>query len=350
MSRRLITVAIPVLNGADELKRLLPVVRSQSIDAEVEIVVSDSESTDGSADVARAHGATVIDVKRSSFSHGGTRNLLMELSHGELVAFLTQDALPARADWLDALTAAFTAASDVGLAFGPGLPRPDASLTVRRELTTYFTNLSPDGRTRVVRRDNGVNSDANAGTYFHSVNACISRNAWSEVPFRTIPYAEDRMLALDMLRAGRGKAFVPSAPVVHSHDYRPLDLFRRSFDEWRGLREVAGHREAYGLGVSARWIRDQVRADLEFAAGEGMGAVRRAAVMPGSLRHACLRHAGAVLGSRSARLHPGLRRLCSLERRDTFLPQAQRPISPANAAPRGASVRSRAADPPVSGP
>lgn len=321
MSPGLITVAIPVLNGARELERLLPVVRAQSVDADVEILISDSESTDGSAAVARAHGATVIEVKRSCFSHGGTRNLLMERSHGDLVAFLTQDALPAGDGWLDALTGAFALADDVGLAFGPGLPRSEASLTVRRELTSYFGSLSPDGRPRVVRLRDGTPYGSSSSTYFHSVNACILRRAWSEVPFRTIAYAEDRMLALDMLRAGWAKAFVPAAAVVHSHDYRPLDLFRRSFDEWRGLREVAGHRESYGLGTSPRWIIDQVRADLGFAAREGMGPGRRAAALPASLRHACLRHAGAILGSRSPRLHPGLRRRLSLERRATFEPQ-----------------------------
>jgi glycosyltransferase involved in cell wall biosynthesis len=321
MSPPLITVAIPVLNGAAELERLLSVVRGQSIDAEVEIVVSDSESTDRSADVARAHGATVHDVRRSSFSHGGTRNLLMERSNGDLVAFLTQDALPAGTGWLHALTSPFGLADDVGLAFGPGLPRPEASLTVRRELTRYFGSLSPDGGPRILRRADGVTLNSSSSTYFHSVNACLSRAAWREVPFRVIPYAEDRMLALDMLRAGWAKAFVPAAAVVHSHDYPPLDLFRRSFDEWRGLREVIGHREMYGITASARWIAGQVRADLEFAAAEGMGPVRRATALPASLRHACLRHAGAVLGSRAARLSPGLRRRCSLERRGSFEPQ-----------------------------
>ncbi len=44
-----------------------------------------------------------------------------------------------------------------------------------------------------------------------------------------------------MLDAGLAKAFrAQSAPaVIHSHDYAPLDLFRRCFDEWRGLREIA---------------------------------------------------------------------------------------------------------------
>ena len=41
-----------------------------------------------------------------------------------------------------------------------------------------------------------------------------------------------------MLAAGYAKVYRPDAAVIHSHDYSPLDQLRRSFDEWRGLREV----------------------------------------------------------------------------------------------------------------
>ena len=327
MSERVLTIAIPVLNGARELEQLLPALHRQQITTRTEIVIADSESDDGSAELARAHGATVIPVKRASFSHGGTRNLLMESSHGDLVAFLTQDALPADDQWLAQLTSVFATASDVALAFGPGIARPDASLTVRRELTDYFGGLSPDGSAVIARLRSGTAYGSSSSTYFHSVNACVARDAWSEIPFRVIPYAEDRMLALDMLRAGWGKAFVPSAAVVHSHDYRPLDLFRRSFDEWRGLREVAGHREPIGVRTSLDWILGQVTADIAFAEREGASRWECLGALPASLRHACLRHAGAVLGSRAPRLRPRLRRLCSLEQRETFLAQQPRPES-----------------------
>jgi glycosyltransferase involved in cell wall biosynthesis len=323
-----VTVAVPTLNGARELEQLLPVIQDQRIGWPIEIVTADSESSDGSADVARAHGATVIPVQRRTFSHGGTRNLIMERSNGDFVAFLTQDALPADCHWLGELLAGFSLASDVGLVFGPGLPRPGASLTVRRELTTYFGGLSPNGGPVVARLGTGAEYGSSSSTYFHSVNACIARDAWREVPFRVIPYAEDRMLALDMLRARWAKAFAPAAAVIHSHDYSPMDLFRRSFDEWRGLREVVGHREAFGMRVSLGWIVDQVLADVRFAAAEGAGPLQRALAAPSSLRHACLRHAGAVLGSRADRLSPELRRICSLERRKTFLPQTSRGLSP----------------------
>ena len=46
-----------------------------------------------------------------------------------------------------------------------------------------------------------------------------------------------------MMRAGYAKAYVPGAAVLHSHAYSSLEQLRRSFDEWRGLREVYGWRE-----------------------------------------------------------------------------------------------------------
>ena len=214
MSGRVTTVAIPVLQGAAELERLLPVIRAQALDGPIEMIVADSESTDGSAEVACRHGAEVIPVRRAEFSHGGTRNLLMERSHGELVAFLTQDALPAGDRWLAELTGAFSLRPDVGIAYGPGLPHRGASLTVRRELTAYFRSAADEDALApvIVPPSTATLHGASSTTYFHSVNACIARAAWDEIPFRVIPYAEDRMLSLDMLRAGWAKAFVPRRP------------------------------------------------------------------------------------------------------------------------------------------
>ena len=79
--------------------------------------------------------------------------------------------------------------------------------------------------------------------FFTDSNACVSREAWRRVPFREVSYAEDRVLAIDMLRAGYAKAYVPDAAVSHSHDYTTSQQLRRSFDEARALREVYGWRE-----------------------------------------------------------------------------------------------------------
>ena len=122
-----------------------------------------------------------------------------------------------------------------------------------------------------------------------------------------MPYAEDHRLALDMLAAGYAKVFMPQAAVLHSHDYGPWDLFRRSFDEWRGLREVYGFVEP----LNAASLRRNV-----------LGPVKRD---PRSAAHHVVRYGGALFGSRADRLPPTIRRRLSLEGRRTFEPSYPTP-------------------------
>ena len=80
--------------------------------------MADSGSTDGSRELASPRRGG--DRRPAGeFSHGGTRNLLVERASGAHVAFLTQDAVPADERWLARLLEGFELADDVGLVFGP---------------------------------------------------------------------------------------------------------------------------------------------------------------------------------------------------------------------------------------
>src|SRR6202022_3798054 len=89
--------------GGEALERTLAAAARQTV--EHELLVCDSGSRDGSVDLARAAGARVLEIAPSRFSHGGTRNLLMQEAAGTRVAFLTQDAEPADERWLERLLA-----------------------------------------------------------------------------------------------------------------------------------------------------------------------------------------------------------------------------------------------------
>ncbi|HEY5318349.1 MAG TPA: glycosyltransferase family 2 protein, partial [Solirubrobacteraceae bacterium] len=286
----------------------------------------DSGSSDGSVALARRHGAEVIEIAPASFSHGGTRNLLMERASGAYVAFLTQDAEPADERWLARLLEGFAAADDVGLVFGPYRPRPDASPMVARELGDWFRSFSPEGRPRIDRLEPGELALAprellGARGFFTDANGCVARAAWEVVPFRPVPYAEDHVLAHDMLRAGYAKVFVPDAAVIHSHEYSSWEWLRRSFDESRALREVYGLVEPLGFRTALK-VWGLVGADWRFAGGGGGGAggARFAGgaggasgLLASSTLHHSFRVAGAVLGSRADRLPGPLARRLSLE-------------------------------------
>jgi len=245
MSVEGVTVALPVLNGGPLLVEVLDAVRRQRVDMPVDLLVCDSGSTDGSVEAARAAGARVIEIPKAEFSHGGTRNLLMREATGSHVAFLTQDATPVDELWLRHLLEGFELADGVALAYGPYLPRSGASPSVARELEEFFASMAPDEHPVLDRAtpDGAWRNVSARATFFTDANGAVARRAWETVPFPVVPYAEDRLLARRMLEAGFGKVYVPQAGVVHSHDYRSWDLFRRYFDEFRGLRETFGHVE-----------------------------------------------------------------------------------------------------------
>jgi glycosyltransferase involved in cell wall biosynthesis len=307
-----VTVAVPVQNGGPRLGEVLAAVGAQHLDRPLELLVADSGSTDGSRELAARHGAELIEIGPGEFSHGGTRNLLIERARGSYVAFLSQDAVPADESWLQHLLEGFDVARDVGLVFGPYRPRPDASLMVRRELNHWFASLPTD-----VERGVGDQPDVRR-SFFTDANGCVARSAWERVPFRDVAYAEDQLLARDMLAAGYAKVYRPDAAVIHSHDYRLLEQLRRSFDEWRGLREVGAIAEAPPLGPALLAVQRAARDDVALARRECRSPASQMRAAALSLRHHTVRAAGAGLGARAGRLPVALRRRLSLEGRGDF--------------------------------
>ena len=312
-----VTVAIPTLNAGPGFARVLGAVRSQVLDRELELLVCDSSSQDGTADVARRHGARLLTIRREDFSHGATRNLLMSRAGGEHVAFLTQDAVPDDDRWLARLVEAFSLTEGVGVAFGPYRPRPEASASVARELEEWFGSFS-DGGPRIDRlasaeRDLAAREFLGHLGFFTDANGCVARTAWEQVPFRDVPYAEDHLLAQDMLRAGYAKVFLPGAAVVHSHEYTPWQWLRRSFDEARALHDVYGVVPRSHPRAAARGVRLDVGADRAWRRAHGLPGGSMAAAR--SLTHHAARAAGTVIGARSEALPCRLTAQLSLEGR-----------------------------------
>jgi hypothetical protein len=232
------------------------------------------------------------------------------------------------------MLAGFELAGDVGIVYGPYRPRPGAAVAVRVELERWFASLAPDGESAVERLDEAERVSLRAVDllgrrgFFTDANACLARAAWERVPFRAVPYAEDRVLALDMLRAGYAKAFLPAAAVWHSHDYTARQQLRRCFDEWRGLREVYGWREPADPRSLLGQLRGALGAARRDPALAALSPARRLATLTAVSRHHVARLAGAVLGSRAELLPPRARGALSLERRRGFAALDLDPTTP----------------------
>jgi glycosyltransferase involved in cell wall biosynthesis len=300
---RSVSVVLPVKNGERYLAETLRALGRERVD---EVLVIDSTSTDHSVEIARSLGAEVMEIAADAFGHGRTRNLAAEHTTGELVCFLTQDATPVEG-WLDAYREAFALDSRVGAAYGPHLPRPETSPMIARELTEFFASFAPDGEPVV--------QGPGDPTFLSNVNACYTRACWEDVRFRDVPYAEDQAFGADLLAAGWTKVYHPRAAVLHAHDYAPIEFMRRYFDEYRGLRDTAGHVEPFRLRTAVGRAARSVAADdrwmrrHDYKRGERLAWDARAAL------HHSGRQVFSALGSRADRLPPAARRALSLEQR-----------------------------------
>lgn len=318
---RSVSVAIPVLDGGPRLHDVLEALGRQDGPGH-ELVVCDSGSTDGSDRAALAAGARLVRIDRSTFGHGRTRNLLMRETTGDVVVFLTQDAVPAGRSWLRTMVGAFDLAPDVALACGPYRPAPGASVTTARELTEMFAAMSGPAGSPVLYRQSDVPVPLrpSPATFHTDANGALLRRAWEDTPFRDVAYAEDQLLAVDLLRAGHARAFVPAAAVEHSHDYPFGERFSRLFDEFRALHEVYGLRSSTAPRALLGGIRRETAHDRAWARARGAspGTVDRATL--GAFVHHTERAAASVAGTRADRLPAPVRRWCSRDGIATVAP------------------------------
>ena len=303
-----VSVVVPVKDGGPALRACLEGVRAQG---ELELLVIDSGSRDGSQATARELADELIEIEPAEFGHGRTRNLGAARASGELICFLTQDAIPV-AGWLAAHREAFALDPRVGASFGPHLPHADTSPMIARELTEFFAGFAPNGGPALHR--------AGDLTFLSNVNACYSRACWEELRFPELDYSEDQAFGRAMLEAGWVKVFQPAAAVRHAHDYGPVEFMKRYFDEYRGLRESSGHVEPLALRRAAH----EVRADARWMRERGWPARRRARWLGRSLVHQGGRRAASALGSRAGSLPAPLQRAMSLERRGAAGGRARR--------------------------
>ncbi|MGH2959823.1 MAG: glycosyltransferase family A protein [Solirubrobacterales bacterium] len=326
-----VTVAVPVLNGGERFLLLLEAVAAQRNDAKVdlEILIVDSGSTDGSVEAARKAGARVIEIDKSEFQHGRTRNFAVREAKGEVVALLTDDSVPASDIWLDSIVEAFAQADDVALVWGPQHALPEHPHFVRREHGDHFNMWGKDGQMELQRIGTGAEGleeyEANQGyfVYFSDANGAVAKWAWEDHPYREVPYAEDQLISREMLEAGLAKVFHAGAAVDHSHHFGVIGSFQRSFDDYRGLLEVLGFRSSIGVRSGARAALGLTRSDRAMLRFEGASGRDLFFGTLTSLRHHTLRIIAEWSAARADRMPHWLSRTLSKEGRAGVNPLSQ---------------------------
>lgn len=218
------SLILPVRNGGKVLARALFAV-AQLSEAPVELIATDTESTDDSRRQLLDAGFNVLDVKRHEFHHGRTRNEAAALATSDILVFATQDAVIATPETYSRLIAPIRD----GVAVAAFARQVAASTSNPLE---QFARSQNYPTTQRVVSDADVTSLGIRAFFFSNATSAVRRDVFNDLggfPMHTI-MNEDMLFAARVLRAGHKIAYAADAVVEHSHDYSLLQTFKRYFD------------------------------------------------------------------------------------------------------------------------
>ena len=220
-----VSVIVMTLNAEKTLDALLCRLEQQTLPP-CEILVADSESDDGTAKIAAAHPFVKwLTIPRKTFDHGGSRHQALLASHGDVVCFLTQDALPADERYLEQLTAAF---ADPDVACVCGRQVADPAARPEEKLTRQF-NYPAESCVR--SREDVARLGIKAYFFSDACSAYRRQDYLAAGGFaRPLLTNEDMLMAAAQLKRGKKIAYCAEAKVWHSHGYSLAQDYRRSFD------------------------------------------------------------------------------------------------------------------------
>jgi len=294
-----VSIVLPAKNAERYLPGLFAAFRCQEGVPPPEVIVMDSMSTDGTRALCEKEPGWRV-VPEPAFCHAETRNRGARAAAGDIVVFLSQDALPRDARWLSRLLEPFTDPA-VAAAYSRQEPYPDAS-----PMEAFFlAHRFPGGETLYRRREGERPIDFESA-FFSNVSSAVRRELLLKHPFdASLIMSEDQQLSRDLQAAGHAVAYVPGSVVIHSHDYTLGEVFRRYFDSVYSLRQIY---RAHGLGTSAS-------IGLRYLRSECLHMVRRHPLqLPYYLLYTAAKSLATVLAHAAGSLPRSWVRRCSMHR------------------------------------
>lgn len=245
------SLVIRAYNEEKHIGRLLEGVRQQTVQ-DVEIILVDSGSTDGTVSIAQTFGARVVHIPASEFTFGRSLNLGIQAASREYLVIASAHVYPVYPDWLEALLRPFED-ERVALTYGKQ----------RGPQTAYFSEQ------QIYHQwypDSSVPRQKTA--FCNNANAAIRKSLWQQHPYdETLTGLEDLAWAKWAKEQGREIAYVAEAEIVHVHNETPRAVFNRYRREGMAFKKI--YPEAhFSLYDFVRLTAMNISSDLWHAARE----------------------------------------------------------------------------------
>jgi len=218
-----ISVIIPTYNAEKYLPTLLEKLKQQTLS--FELIIIDSSSEDDTVKIATSYTDNVITIPTHEFDHGGTRTKVAKVAKGDIIVFLTQDALPYDDTAIERLVESFHDI-DVAASYGRQLPYESTSLFGKHLRDFNYTSVSYK-RTMEDTKVYGIKTAFLSDSFAAYKKSVLEELGWFK---DGLILGEDTYVGAKVIMAGHSIYYNAEAQVYHSHSYTLLEEFRRYFD------------------------------------------------------------------------------------------------------------------------
>ena len=219
------SVVIRCYNEEKHIGRLLHGIYQQNI-SDIEIIIVDSGSTDGTLAIASRFPLKIIEIKPEKFSFGRSLNLGCSAAISDFIVIASAHAYPVYRDWIEQLLAPFQD-TRVGIVYG----KQRGGETTKFAEHQIFERWFPD-------RSN----PAQELPFCNNANAAIRKVLWKKFLYNEeVTGLEDLEWANRILKAGHRLAYQADAVVVHLHDEIPTQTYNRYRREAIALKRIFPH-------------------------------------------------------------------------------------------------------------
>lgn len=250
-----VTVIVPTYNASSKMSALMNRLQEQTLE-NISVLIADSSSSDDTVKIANANHVEVLVVDRKKYDHGGTRTIAGKTAKGNLLVYLTQDALPFDVHSLKALITPFDNGNKLGAVYGRQLPYPDAT-PFAAHLRLFNYPVQSCTRSLNDREKYGIKTAFLSNSFSAYRKSALEEIGWFK---EGLISTEDTYAGAKLLIAGYSLAYAADAMVYHSHNYTLFQEFKRYFDigvfhtkeSW--IRELFGQPEGEGM----RYLRSEM--------------------------------------------------------------------------------------------
>lgn len=219
----MVSIIIPTYNAEKYLPTLLDMLQSQTLS--YELIIIDSSSTDNTIEIAQNYTTNIISIPQHAFDHGGTRTIAAKAAKGDILVFLTQDALPVDTSSIKTLISSLEN-NKVAAVYGRQLPYEESNIFGKHLRLFNYPNTS------YLRDKSDIQKYGMKTGFLSDSFAAYKRSALEDINWfkNGLIVGEDNYAGASLILKGYTLAYNANAKVFHSHSYTTLQEFQRYFD------------------------------------------------------------------------------------------------------------------------